>query len=78
MEAVCRTSEITDSLRDKIPNRLKFDVCEDCGNKLYEPSHTTIRWRAKHKLALCDACVDCRDGNKWRGVKDYSHTKAGG
>ncbi len=72
MSAICRTSEITDAIRNRIPNRLEFDCCEDCGNKLFNPLHMNIRWRVKYKLALCDACVDCRDGLKWIGVPDYS------
>ncbi|NJD02650.1 MAG: hypothetical protein FIA99_08660 [Ruminiclostridium sp.] len=52
---IYRTSSIPPELRDRIPNRLEFDCCEDCDNKLYEPSHMSVRWRTKHKLALCDA-----------------------
>ncbi len=74
-----RTASITDDIRSRIPNRAEFDRCEDCANKLYNPSiGMSIRWRAKYQLALCDVCVDCRDGHKWQGVPDYSHNKKRG
>ena len=72
-ETIYRTNSIIPEYRDKIPNRTEFDVCEDCNNVLYKPSHMSIRFREKYKLVLCDACVDCRDGLKWKNAKDFSN-----
>lgn len=68
-----RTSSIKPDHRDKIPNGLyQFDVCEDCNNRNYEP-YMKIRYAKRYKRALCDACLDCRDGLQWKNKNNYSN-----
>ena len=72
---IYKTSSIIPEYRDKIPNCTKFDLCEDCNNENYE-DYMNIKYYIRYKLALCDACIDCRDGHKWRNKKDYSKAKS--
>lgn len=66
------TASITPEIRDKIPNGMhQFDICEDCKNANYE-QYMNIKFYSRYKLALCDACVDARDGLKWRNKTNYS------
>lgn len=61
-----KTSSILPELRDKIPNGTRqFDRCEDCDNCNYD-DHMNIKFYSRYRLALCDCCVDARDGHKWR------------
>ena len=72
--AVYNTKSIKPEHRDLIPNYTQFNLCEDCNNRNYEP-YMNIRFYSRYKLALCDCCVDCRDGLKWRNKRDFSHRR---
>jgi hypothetical protein len=75
MDIVYRTASIKPEMREHIPNAThQFDVCEDCGNANYDV-YTNLKFYSRYKLVLCDACVDCRDGHKWRNKADYSHRR---
>ena len=69
---IYQTISITHEIRSKIPNGAHFDVCEDCGNKNCEAEIMEIVYYTRYKKALCDCCVDCRDGWQWEGKKDYA------
>lgn len=68
-----KTSSTTPEIRDRIPNGTNhFDVCEDCQNENYE-NYMDVRYYSRYRRALCDACVDARDGWRWPNKKDFSH-----
>jgi len=69
---VYNTKSIKPEHRDLIPNYTQFNLCEDCLG-INTESQMTIRFYSRYKLALCDACVDCRDGLKWHNKRDFSH-----
>lgn len=75
IETIFRTSSITADMREHIPNAThQFNVCEDCGNANYD-DYMNIKFYSRYKLALCDACVDCRNGHKWSNKADHSHRR---
>lgn len=61
---IYKTSTITEAIREKIPPRVNFDVCEDCGYNWFY-GYKTVRFYPRHKRALCDQCVDRHDGHPW-------------
>ena len=71
MRVVFDITSLSSDIRAELPNGVKFNVCEDCNNENYE-EFMNIKFYVRYRLALCDACVDCRDGLKWAGKKDYS------
>lgn len=68
MYDVYRTDSITDELRSKIPTGIYFDKCEKCGCVnwvLGNQSNKNVCFYERYNLALCDECVDGKDGRSW-------------
>ena len=64
-----RTKSITDNNRPNIPTGSPFDECEECGcitHRLDGKSNKSVRFYERHKQALCDECVDRKNGQPWR------------
>jgi len=76
MNKTYSTKILTEEQRKKAENNafngaavamnIHFDECEDCKNQNIISHGMEVRFYPWHKRALCDACIDHRDGFSWR------------
>jgi len=66
---IINTDTIIEEKRKDITTHLGFSKCENCGYINCEITGAKngkyVRFYRKHLLALCDECVDKKNGHSW-------------